>query len=177
MRSVLFALEKVWVICSSIFRTTYTANKCLHKTKRKGFMKKGNGVTIMTMPLTENGRPDYCLGCIGEMSIRCAWCGGEITVGKPVTLYIPLDTYEVPDYAVLYEEDGCGFLVGCLRWECDPMADRAGFWMPGDNGRGMVERVPTALETLIGNPDAKTLIVHDTYDMTEAMHPHVIKRE
>jgi len=176
MRSVLFALEKAWVFFTTIFRKTYTANICGHKTKSTGFMKAGDRVTIMTMPLAENKRPDYCLDCIGKMTIKCAWCSNDITIGSPVTLYTPVDTYEVPDHAVPYTEGGSKALVGCLGWECACSgADRAGFWLPGEDGKGRVHRVPTAIEILMGNPNAKALIVHDTHDMVEAMNPIIRK--
>ena len=174
MGNVLLVLEKARVIFSSIFRPTYVANKCAHKTKNKGFVKAGDQTTIMTMPLEENGSPDYCLDCISKMRIQCAWCGDGIIIGHPITLYIPRDTYAVPDYAVSYREGGCEALVGCVRGKCDPMIDRAGFWVPGKNGRGMVERVPTALEVIMTNLDAEAVVIHD---MAEAVDPQVIKHE
>lgn len=177
MKTVLFALEKFWIFISSFFRITYTANKCGHKTKRKGFMKDGDHTTIMTMPLAENGSPDYCLDCIGKMTIQCAWCENRINIGSPITLYTPKDSYEVPDHAVPYTEGGSKALVGCLGWECaETGGDRAGFWLPGDDGRGRVQRVPTAFETLIGNPDASMLLVNDTHDIAEAVNPTVISK-
>lgn len=177
MRSVLFVLEKIWVFLSSIFRTTYTANKCGHKTKRKGFMNYGEHTAIMTMPLAENGNPDYCLDCIGNMTIQCAWCDNRITIGSPVTLYIPKDSYKVPDYAVPYTEGGSKALVGCLRWECaETGGDRAGFWMPGEDGKGRVQRVPTAFEMLMGNPEASMVLVQNTHDITEAVNPTIINK-
>lgn len=111
------------------------------------------------------------------MSIQCAWCGKSIAIGDPVTLYTPEDSYEVPDYAVPYTEGGSKALVGCLRWNCaDTGADRAGFWMPGDNGEGKVLRVPNAFETLIRNPGASTVLVRDTHDLAEAVNPTVISK-
>jgi hypothetical protein len=177
MRSVLFALEMVWVFLTTIFRKTHTANICGHKTKRMGFVKGHERDSILTMPLAENGRPDYCLDCIGKMAIKCAWCSCPISIGEPVTLYTPRDTFEVPDHAVPYTEGGSNALVGCLRWGCAMGgADRAGFWLPGEDGKGRVRRVPTAIEILMGNPDAKALIVHNTHDAVEAMNPTIISK-
>lgn len=177
MRSVLFALAKVWIFLTGIFRKTHTANKCSHKTKRKGFMKVGENGTIMSMPLTENGSPDYCLDCIGKLSIKCAWCGNDIAIGDPVTLYSPTESFVVPDHAVPYTEGGSKALVGCLGWECAMTgADRAGFWLPGEDGKGRVHRVPTGIEILMRNPNAAALVVHDTHDMVEAMNPTIVSK-
>lgn len=177
MRSVLFALEKVWIFFSQIFRKTYTANKCGHKTKKKGFMKDGDHTTIMTMPLAESGSPDYCLDCIGKMTIQCAWCDNRISIGSPITLYTSKKPDEMPDHAVPYTEGGSGAFVGCLGWECaDTGGDRAGFWLPGEDGKGRVERVPTAIETLMSNPDASALIVHNTHNIAEAVNPTLISK-
>ncbi len=176
MRRVLFVLDKLWLQISYLFRTTYTANKCGHKTKLVGPIKDGDGQTIMTMPLAANGSPDYCLDCIGDMSIQCAWCENTITIGSPVTLYTPKDSYQVPDHAVPYTEGGSKALVGCLGWGCAVGgADRAGFWLPGEDGKGHVHRVPTALEILMSNQDAKALIVNDLGSLSEANNPRIIK--
>ena len=174
MKNVLSTLEKIWVFFSSIFRTKYIANKCGHTTKSKGFMKYGDHTTTMTMPLAENGKPDYCIQCISNMSIRCAWCGGPIAISSPITLYIPNDSFEVPDYAVTYSGGESIALVGCLRWNCaDGGFDRAGFWLTGEGGKGCVQRVPTVIETLLANPHASMIIVQDTHDITEAVNPRV----
>ena len=150
MYTVLFKLKKNWVFISSFFRRSYTANKCGHETKSRGLVIAGNRTNIMEMDLEENGNPDYCLDCISKMSIQCAWCGEPITIGNPVTLYTPVKTYEIPEYALLYTEEGSKALVGCLGWDCaETGGDRAGFWLPGNDGRGRVKRVPTAFETLV----------------------------
>lgn len=174
MRKVLFVLEKIWVVLSYIFRTTHTANKCGHKTKKKGFIKDGDHTTIMNMPLAENGHPDYCLDCISKMTIQCAWCENRITIGDPITLYTPNESYNVPDHAVPYTEGGSKALVGCLDWNCGDAFDRAGFWLPGDGGKGQVQRVPSILETILSNPEAKAVVVNNTHDIAEAAKPAVI---
>lgn len=177
MKSVLFSVNKAWMYFSYLFRPTYTANKCRHKTKRKGLMNSSGNTSIMSMPLAENGKPDYCLDCIGKMTIQCAWCENKITIGSPITLYTPKDSYEVPDHAVPYTEGDSGALVGCLGWECaDTGGDRAGFWLPGEDGKGYVQRVPTVFETIMGNPEASALIVNDTHDIAEAVNPTVIPK-
>ena len=128
---VLFILQAVMVAASAPFRRIHTANICGHKTRKKGFMYNGKSTSIMEMPLASNGHPDYCLECIGKMSIRCAWCGEPITIGAPITLYLPNKELKVPNYAVKYGEGDEQALVGCLRWDCaDTGADMCGQWMP-----------------------------------------------
>jgi len=96
-----------------------------------------------------NGEVEYCLGCLGKMTILCAWCKEPIFIGEPVTLYTPRDG-SVPNHAKIHDENLLQ-LVGCLRWNCaESGADRAGFWMPGEDGEGKVERVPTPLEIVFG---------------------------
>jgi len=134
-------------------------------------MHDGEAETIMKMPLTENGNPDYCLKCIGEMSIKCAWCGNPITIGSPITLHTPQKDYEVPEYAVRYTEGGSNALVGCLGWNCAYTgADMCGRWMPP----GKVERMPSPLELCMAS--GGVVIVGDTHDpSTISVHPRRAK--
>jgi len=73
--------------------------------------------------------PAYCPQCWAQAAIKCAWCGGTIVPGDPITLYSPGN-------------------VGCLGWDCaDTGADHAGFWvMPGK-----VQRVMSPLEMFVAN--------------------------
>jgi len=175
MSSILFFLQKLWIRISYVFRVTHTANRCGHQTKQEGFITCGEHTIIMAMPLAENGHPEYCLDCIGNMTIQCAWCDRRIPIGSPITLYIPKESYAVPNHAVCYTEDDSKALVGCLGSECaDAGMDRAGFWLPGEDGRGRVQRVPTIMETLLANPHARAVFVRDTHDIAEALSPKVI---
>jgi hypothetical protein len=119
------------------------------------------------MPLNKDGSVDYCLDCIGKMAIHCAWCGNPIFIADAVTLYTPNDkNFRIPDQAVVHSRDPLQ-LVGCLGWNCAMSgADRAGFWVPGDNGKGKVHRVPSPLEIALGT--GKEVIVSDVTDMAEA---------
>lgn len=155
--NIKYWIERAWVGLTNPFRKTLTATICGHETKQQGLITVFEKTsTIMSMPIDENGHTEYCLTCIGKMSIRCAWCGGSIIVSDPVTLYQPVETFEVPEYAVRYHEDESR-LVGCLRWDCaDTGAHMCGHWMPP----GKVERCPSPLElALAGNmvvvPDIK----------------------
>lgn len=175
MQHVLLNLVKFWFFVSSIFKKTYTANKCGHKTKSKGVISEGDYTTTIQMPLEENGNPNYCLKCIENMSIQCAWCGDTIGIGSPITLYIPKDTFEVPDYAVSYTEGESKALVGCLGWECAHTGgDRAGFWLPDDEGKGHVYRVPTAIEAVMANGGKSAVFISDISDIEEAKNPTTI---
>ncbi len=158
-------VRKLWkhlkvgaVILSHPFRKTYTANICGHPTKKTGRITPFSETLTMSMPLVENGNPDYCLDCISKMSIHCAWCAHPIYIGKPVTLYAPQEHFLLPEHAVRYRDDPRCF-VGCLRRDCsDGGIDRAGFWMPP----GKVHRVPSPLEMVLMS--GKTVITNDLGD-------------
>lgn len=147
MHKILYLLQVFWIAISNPFRKTYTANVCRHRTKKIGKVVAHGESHIMSMPLSENGNPDYCLDCIAKMSIKCAWCENPIHVGDPVTLYIPNESFKVPEHAVRHDKDErC--LVGCLGWNCaDSGADRQGFWIPP----GKVARVPSPIEVLMSD--------------------------
>lgn len=128
----------------------YTASKCGHRTKRTGPVSAYEHIITMRMPRNDGGTMDYCLDCIGKMTIRCAWCDTPIFISSPVTLYTPRDDFQVPEYAVVYGEKPLQ-LVGCLGWNCaESGADHAGFWLPGEDGTGCVQRVPTLWEKMLG---------------------------
>ncbi len=147
MHKIRFRLRVAWLAITYPFRKTYTASVCGHRTKKVGKITSRGESRTMSMPLSENKKPEYCLACIAKMSIRCAWCENSIHIGHPVTLYIPDESYQVPEGAVRYDEDEqC--LVGCLGWNCAVSgADRQGFWMPP----GKVLRVPSPIEMLMAN--------------------------
>lgn len=150
-----------------------TARICGHKTRQKGDVA-AFGVTITTeMPL-KDGTVDYCLECIAKMAIQCAWCSLPIFIGDPITLYFSSKPdFVVPDHAVVYNEQ-TKELVGCLRMDCASTgADRAGFWLPDEQGHGHVERTTSiyAMAAQSGRPVA----VNDLSDPTEV--PTVGKAE
>jgi hypothetical protein len=131
---------------SSLSPFRYKATKCGHHTKQRGPVQAFGQTATIRMPKNKDGSVDYCLACIGEMMIRCAWCGKPIFIGEPITLYTPRGDFQVPEHAVVYNNDPLQ-LVGCLRWDCaESGVDRAGFWLPGDDCNGRVYRVPTPIE-------------------------------
>lgn len=144
-----YLFKKAWFGFTNFFRPTLKGVVCGHETKRAGEIVVFGESSIMEMPVNEEGHPDYCLDCIAKMSIRCAWCGGAIKIGALVTLYIPQESFVVPEYAVCYQHGEHEALVGCLRWDCaDTGADMCGRWMPPGN----VERFPSPIElALQGN--------------------------
>jgi len=130
-------------------------------------MHNGKSTSIMEMPLASNGHPDYCLECIGKMSIRCAWCGEPITIGEPITLGFPSTEFKVPDYAVKHGDGKEQALVGCLRWDCaDTLVMMCGQWMPP----GIVKRVPSPLE--IALQTGKAVIVGDVRNYPASVSLH-----
>ncbi len=175
----------------------YTAAKCGHRTKRCGSVSVFGCTITMKMPKNKNGSADYCLDCIAKMAIRCAWCRNPIFIGDPITLYSPgpragffsskelneaqkereRKEFVVPDGAVVYREKPLT-VVGCLGWNCaDTGGDRAGFWLPGEDGKGCVQRVPTVLEMLPGAKEPSMMIVDDLRDMKEVVNPKLIPLE
>lgn len=127
----------------------YIATKCGHPTKQRGTVSAFEHTITTQMPQNEYGSVDYCLECIGKMAIKCAWCGNPIFIGDPVTLYTPQGDFKIPEYAVINNEKPLQ-LVGCLRWNCaDTGADRAGSWLPNNDDKGYVHRIPTAYERIL----------------------------
>lgn len=140
---------------------------CGHKTRRRGNITAyGQSCTVKKMPRNESGRFDFCLDCLAGMAIQCAWCGQAIFIGDPVTLYTPVEEFEVPDHAVVYSKDPLR-LVGCLGWHCAITGgDRAGFLYPDiETGEGYVHRVPSPLELMLSS--GKAIFIKDLSDPTE----------
>jgi hypothetical protein len=151
-----------WLKIFSFLTRTHIANKCGHRTRRAGWAKAFRERYFVEMPLAVNGSPDYCLACIGSMAILCAWCGRDIHIGEPITLYTPRDKHFVlPEHAVRHREEPLQ-VVGCLRWGCaETGGDRAGFWVPP----GEVLRVPTVFEQLLGSDDSDAVVIADVGDL------------
>jgi hypothetical protein len=163
MSKMSYRLETIRLFLSLPFRRTRRANICGHRTKRAGKVTSCGETYILLMPISDNGNPDYCLKCIGKMTIKCAWCEKPIRIGDPVTLYIPTETFKVPVHAVRYDEYEKA-LVGCLRIHCaDGGVDRQGFWVPP----GKVARVPSPIEMLLEKGNGSTLIINDLSDPTD----------
>lgn len=128
----------------------YTAVRCGHRTKRTGTVSAFGRTITTKMPRNDDGSVDYCLDCIRKLAIQCARCDEPIFIGDPITLSTPCDEFQIPEHAVVYKRDPLQ-LVGCLGWNCaETGADRAGFWMPGEDGKGCVERMLTAYEAILG---------------------------
>ncbi len=125
----------------------YVAVACNHPTKREGEVRAFGECTTTHMPLNENGTAEWCLECLGKMAVKCAWCEQVIFIGDPITLYTQTKSdFKLPANAALYKQEPLQ-VVGCLRMSCaDTGADRAGFWVPGDDGKGGVHRVASPLE-------------------------------
>lgn len=126
---------------------------CGHQVNANPGIVRAYGETTKTkMPKNEQGSYDYCFDCLGDMAIRCGWCGKAIFIGDMVTLYAARDPdFKIPDVAAIYELKNKS-LVGCLRASCaDSGADYCGHWVPADvqvEGRwvGGVSRFESAIE-------------------------------
>ncbi len=145
MGEVLFTIQIWWTITTNPFRKTYQANKCGHITKRKGLIYDGHKKICWEIPLIDNGNPNYCLDCVGNMSILCAWCNQPITVDSLVTLYDYNKDFIIPDHAVRYDTA----LVGCIRQNCaHKKEDARGVWI----APGKVQKIyPSIHNSLIKN--------------------------
>lgn len=171
------SLNDLFLQLRSLSPFRYTATKCGHRTKRGGSVSAFGHTITTQMPKNEGSSVDYCLDCIGKMAIQCAWCGDPIFIGNPITLYTPRDDFQVPEHAVVYNKEPLQ-LVGCLGWNCaETGADRAGFWLPGEDGKGRVQRVPTAYEAILGAKEPHMMIIGDLSDMKEAVNPTLIPLE
>lgn len=110
-----------------MFNSEVLALECGHKTKIKGAIEVFLGKSMvpskinMSLSLDDKGNASHCFKCIEEGSIRCAWCGGTILPGDPITLYCTTnENFILPEYAVEYNPDNHDkpSYVGCLRWDC-----------------------------------------------------------
>lgn len=164
MRGFLYRLDCLWLYLSRFMRKSYKANICGHKTKLRGVMKFEGDSTIMRMLPQENGSPDYCLDCIAKMTIKCAWCGSPIWIGRSITLYAPTKKFKIPEYAVRYTDHGHLELVGCLRSMCAMTgADMCGLWLPP----GRVERFLSPMELALATN--KAVFVNDISNYPESV--------
>ncbi len=136
-----YQIKRAWLNITFFLRPTFTANGCKHKTKREGEIHYFDHTSIMKMPLSKNGNPDYCLDCIARMTIQCAWCRTPITIGSPITLYTPKDS-RVPKHAVAYTKDNSKTLVGCTHQSCTLLPDdMSGYWTTP--GKIILKEFPT----------------------------------
>lgn len=129
-----------------MFRVRVLARRCGHQSPLNGTVSAYGEFTEMRMPFNNQGTIDWCLDCIGKMTIKCASCGKPIWIGSPIALIVLDDQDEIPPYAVPHEG---GFVV-CLRIDCGEPCMRSGFWLPSVNGHGYVFRVPSPIELCLG---------------------------
>jgi hypothetical protein len=121
---------KLWIIRARIaqaLRTTVVASVCEHETKVKGLITTPFGaVTVYRMP----PQPDYCLRCLGQMSVQCACCGKPVWIGDKVTLYQPDRASKLPKYVYRLHKDS-NYFVACTRSECAKTRKSvSGRWLP-----------------------------------------------
>lgn len=103
--------------------------ECGHKTPLRGKIlcfipnfqggkSKRRTVNLETSP---DGTPKLCLHCLGEASIRCAWCGGTILPGDKVTSSPPEKYFTLPSYAVKHpaSSNEKPEYIGCTHPDCN----------------------------------------------------------
>jgi hypothetical protein len=134
MHNLVFFVNLLKILILRPFKKKMIANLCGHETLREGLVVSKYGRGLVKMPLSANGRPDYCLDCIAKMTIRCTWCDSPIFIGDPVTLY-PLHSscsYRIPGGAVK-SPNNPNLWIGCMRSDCAfSNKDCEGFWVaPG----------------------------------------------
>lgn len=61
--------------------------ECGHTTKLRGSITKFSEEPREIVLLFENGKINFCLHCLEEAIIACAWCGKSIYPDEPITLY------------------------------------------------------------------------------------------
>lgn len=153
MHKALYRLWVMWLALSHPIRKTYTATVCGHQTKKTGMVSSHGEHYPITLPLSENDNPCYCLVCISKMSIQCVWCENTIRIGDPITLSIPQESFRVPLHAVRYDKDE-RYLIGCLGPSCAG-ADHKGYWMPP----GVVAHMPSSTETPLPNGTGDQILI------------------
>jgi hypothetical protein len=104
---------------------------CGHSTRRKGRVTAFGETTVLETPLDAKGKPYICLECLGEMSIKCAYCHGTIFPFDSITLYSPGTLYKPEEGSITFGKNPVRF-VGCLRPAC--VSEKRGFfsavWLP-----------------------------------------------
>jgi len=158
-------LRRLWMNLQHIFYFIFGRNhkcQCGHKAKWKTKLTVNGECGVYTLKKSK----ENCPTCWANAAIKCAWCGGNICCGEPITLYTPKENSEIPSHAVVYKQTPHIQLVGCLRWDCaEGGIDRTGFWvMPGK-----VKRVASPMEILLGGEHDNILIVNDLHDQNEAI--------
>lgn len=105
------------------------ATKCGHRTYMSGSVMVFGKHVAFRLPV-KDGQTDYCLRCIGKMSIRCAWHGEPIVIGDAVTLRQPIAGRTLVDTGGC-KSDEAGRYLGCLKCGC-LRSDGKGLWvLPG----------------------------------------------
>lgn len=145
------------------FRVRVRARMCGHETALNGTVFAHNESTKMRMPFNDQGTTNWCLDCIGKMTIKCASCGKPIWIGSPIALIVLDDSDKIPPHAVPHE----GGFVACLRMDCGDPCMRSGFWLPDIDGHGYVFRVPSPLELCLGGQGS--VVVSDVGSIEEAV--------
>lgn len=138
-----------------------TKARCGHKTRLSGAIYAYERATKVKLEPNENGNIEYCLKCLGDMTIKCAYCKNPIFIGEPVKVYSPKDdNFQIPKEAHIYKEEPLT-VVACRRLSCaNKKNGHDGFWVPP----GKVKSKSNFKEqSRIGAPKAKGGVIPVTY--------------
>lgn len=143
---MIFLILAYWRIFRTLKRKTIAC--CGHKTEVKGYLQAFGEKQEIKLIRDKKRTFEYCIDCLGKMTICCAWCGRPIFIGSLITLYTPIDNnFKISEYAVIYKENPLQ-LVGCPRSDCaETGADYCGYWVPP----GKVERFKSMFEESIAD--------------------------
>lgn len=154
----------LFVIATSLAAFFYfkrTKANCGHKTRLIGKINAYRRTTKVKLEPNKDGDIEYCLKCLGDMTIKCASCENPIFIGEPVKLHSPKDdSFEVPEEAHIHKEDPLTVVV-CRRMGCanaEPGHD--GFWVPPGK---IKDKSNFKKQSRIGAPKAKGGVVPVTY--------------
>ncbi len=98
-----------------------TAAICGHTTKREGAVTARGRTQIVKLPSNKFDGVDYCLDCVGAMTITCAWCQQPIFIGDFVILLRIDEALRMPhEGATVYQDGESKRFVGCSSQLCLP---------------------------------------------------------
>ncbi|MCR4279154.1 MAG: hypothetical protein NUV78_00205 [Candidatus Zambryskibacteria bacterium] len=155
----------------------YKARMCGHRTRLSDFVDVFGEHTKVQISLGDAKQPQYCIRCLGKMSIQCGWCEKTIHIGDPVTLYTPAEDFSgvrLSKHAHIYETLPLQ-IVNCMRRGCAMSdGDRLGFWQAGDSGEGYLMRVPSILEVMTNFGKPAIVLIHNMRSIEEALNPAIV---
>lgn len=100
--------------------------QCGHQTKIRDTVTAFGKTEFLNL-LFQKGKIPHCHKCLEKMVIQCAWCGGPIWTGAPITLYSKTSRAKLTPHTVVHEKDQ---VAGCISCAELGGVDTCGHWMP-----------------------------------------------